>query len=132
MGTELTIGQLATAAGVNVETIRYYQRLGLLDEPVKPTGGHRRYPAEQAKRLRFIKRAQALGFTLNEVAALLTLEQANACTETRDLALRKRELIEAKIRDLEQMHLALGQLVQQCDVGRHGAACPIIDVLAGQ
>ena len=86
MRTELTIGQLATAAGVNVETIRYYQRLGLLDEPEKPAGGHRRYPAEQVKRLRFIKRAQALGFTLTEVAALLTLEQANACTETRDLA----------------------------------------------
>lgn len=131
MRTELTIGQLATAAGVNVETIRYYQRLGLLDEPEKPAGGHRRYPAEQVKRLRFIKRAQALGFTLTEVAALLTLEQANACTETRDLALRKRELIEAKIKDLEQMHLALSQLVRQCDGGQDGAACPIIDVLAG-
>jgi MerR family mercuric resistance operon transcriptional regulator len=131
MGTELTIGQLATAAGVNVETIRYYQRLKLLDEPMKPTGRHRRYPAEQVKRLRFIKRAQSLGFTLAEVAALLTLDKANACTETRDLALRKRELIEAKISDLQQIHMALSQLVQQCNVGQDGA-CPIIDVLAGQ
>lgn len=130
METELTIGQLATAAGVNVETIRYYQRLKLLDEPVKPAGSHRRYPGEQVKRLRFIKRAQALGFTLAEVGALLTLNHANACTETRDLALRKRELIEEKIADLQQMHLALSQLVQECDVGRNGA-CPIIDVLAG-
>lgn len=132
MEPELTIGQLATAAGVNVETIRYYQRLTLLDEPAKPIGGHRRYPAELVKRLRFIKRAQALGFTLAEVAALLTLDQANACTETRDLALRKRELIEEKITDLQQMHTALSHLVQQCEVGRNGAACPIIDVLARQ
>jgi MerR family mercuric resistance operon transcriptional regulator len=129
MGTELTIGQLATAAEVNVETIRYYQRLGLLNEPLKPAGGHRRYPAEQVKRLRFIKRAQALGFTLSEVAVLLKLEQANACEETRHLALHKRELIEEKIRDLQQIHTALSQLVQQCDVRQH-SACPIIDALA--
>lgn len=64
MATELTIGKLADAAGVNVETIRYYQRRGLLDEPAKPLGGHRRYPVDMVKRLRFIKRAQALGFTL--------------------------------------------------------------------
>jgi MerR family mercuric resistance operon transcriptional regulator len=128
MGTELTIGQLATAAGVNVETIRYYQRLGLLDEPMKPIGGHRRYPPEQAKRLRFIKRAQTLGFTLSEVAALLTLEQANACAETLNLALHKRELIEQKIRGLQQMHAALSELVLQCDLDRRGA-CPIIDAL---
>lgn len=67
MATELTIGKLADAAGVNVETIRYYQRRGLLDEPAKPLGGHRRYPVDMVKRLRFIKRAQALGFTLSEV-----------------------------------------------------------------
>ena len=73
MGTELTIGKLADAAGVNIETIRYYQRRGLLGEPPKPPGGHRRYAPEQAKRVRFIKRGQALGFTLDEVAALLTL-----------------------------------------------------------
>lgn len=67
MGTELTIGKLAAAAGVNIETIRYYQRRGLLNEPPKPLGEHRRYAPEQAKRVRFIKRAQALGFTLDEV-----------------------------------------------------------------
>ena len=67
MSADLTIGKLADAAGVNIETIRYYQRRGLLDEPAKPLGGHRRYPAGEAKRVHFIKRAQALGFTLDEL-----------------------------------------------------------------
>lgn len=131
MGTELTIGKLADASGVNIETIRYYQRRGLLDEPPKPLGGHRRYAPEQAKRVRFIKRAQALGFTLDEVGALLTLDAACACGETRALAVRKLGLIEQKMADLAAMQQALGRLVQQCDAGDGGANCPIIDVLAG-
>lgn len=130
MGTELTIGKLADAAGVNIETIRYYQRRGLLDEPPKPLGGHRRYAPEQAKRVRFIKRAQALGFTLDEVGALLTLDAACACGETRMLAVRKLGLIEQKMADLVAMRQALGGLVQQCDAGNGHASCPIIDVLA--
>ena len=129
MGTELTIGKLAEAAGVNIETIRYYQRRGLLDEPPKPMGGHRRYAPEQAKRVRFIKRAQALGFTLDEVGALLTLDSACACTETRGLAARKLSLIEKKMADLAALHQVLGGLVKQCDAVRSSAACPIIDVL---
>lgn len=129
MATELTIGKLAQAAGVSVETIRYYQRRGLLDEPAKPLGGHRRYAATQAKRLRFIKRAQVLGFTLAEVSGLLRLDQGCECAETRALAARKLALIEQKMADLAAMRLALGVLVQQCDAGAGGAACPIIDVL---
>ena len=131
MTIELTIGKLADAAGVNIETIRYYQRRGLLDEPPKPLGGHRRYASEQAKRVRFIKRALALGFTLDEVGALLTLDAAYACGETRALAVRKLGLIERKMADLAAMRQALGGLVQQCDVDNGGANCPIIDVLAG-
>lgn len=130
MATELTIGKLTDAAGVNIETIRYYQRRGLLDEPPKPPGGHRRYAPEQTKRLRFIKRAQPLGFTLDEVGALLTLDAACACGETRALAVRKLGLIEQKMADLAAMRQALGGLVQQCDAGDGGANCPIIDVLA--
>ena len=131
MATELTIGKLAEAAGVNIETVRYYQRRGLLDEPPKPPGGHRRYAPEQAKRVRFIKRAQALGFTLDEVGALLTLDAARACGETRALAVRKLSLIEQKMVDLAAMRQALGGLVQQCDAGDGGANCPIIELLAG-
>ena len=130
MGAELTIGKLAKAAGVTIETIRYYQRRDLLDEPPKPLGGHRRYAPEQAKRVRFIKRAQALGFTLDEIGALLLLDVACACTETRALASHKLTLIEQKMADLEAMRQVLGGLVQQCDADSDGAACPIIDVLA--
>lgn len=130
MDAELTIGKLAEAAGVNIETIRYYQRRGLLDQPSKPLGGHRRYAPGQVKRVRFIKRAQALGFTLDEVGALLRLDAACACAETRELATRKLAVIETKMADLAAMHRALGGLVQQCDAGNSSAACPIIDVLA--
>lgn len=129
MAAELTIGRLADAAGVNVETIRYYQRRGLLDEPVKPLGGHRRYPAEQVKRLHFIKRAQTLGFTLAEVGVLLRLDEGRRCAETRALAARKLALIEQKIADLAAIQKALAGLVQQCDAGDGGVNCPITDVL---
>ena len=130
MESELSIGKLAEAAGVNIETIRYYQRRGLLDEPTKPLSGHRRYSTEATKRVRFIKRAQALGFTLIEVGGLLTLDAACACTETRALAARKLALIEQKMADLVAMRQVLGGLVQQCDAGIGGADCPIIDALA--
>ncbi|TNI14085.1 Hg(II)-responsive transcriptional regulator [Aeromonas veronii] len=129
MATDLTIGKLADAAGVNVETIRYYQRRGLLDEPAKPLGGHRRYPVDMVKRLRFIKRAQALGFTLSEVGGLLTLDKSCACAETRARAARKLALIEQKVADLVVMQQLLGELVQQCDAGDGGAICPIIETL---
>jgi MerR family mercuric resistance operon transcriptional regulator len=128
MATGMSIGRLAQAAGVNIETIRYYQRRGLLDEPPKPLGGYRCYLPEQVKRLRFIKRAQALGFTLDEVGALLRLDAACTCSETRALAVHKLALIEQKIADLAAMQQVLDGLVRQCDVGR-GTACPIIDAL---
>ena len=113
MVAEQTIGKLAKATGVSIETIRYYQRRGLLDEPAKPLGGHRHYSADAAKRVRFIKRAQALGFTVAEVGDLLTLDEACACTATRALATRKLALIEQKIADLTAMRQLLGGLVQQ-------------------
>ena len=132
MAAVLTIGKLADSAGVNIETIRYYQRRGLLNEGVKPIGGHRHYSVNDAKRVRFIKRAQALGFTLAEVEGLLTLNAAGACKETRAMATHKLGLIQQKMADLAVMRQALGALVQQCDAGNGGADCPIIDVLAGE
>jgi MerR family mercuric resistance operon transcriptional regulator len=129
MSIDMTIGKLAEAAGVNVETIRYYQRRGLLEEPAKPLYGQRRYSLEQAKRVRFIKRAQALGFTLAEVGQLLVLNEARSCKTTRALAAHKLEMIEGKMADLEAVRQALGKLVRQCDAG-DGAKCPIIDALA--
>ncbi|WP_020681921.1 Hg(II)-responsive transcriptional regulator [Marinobacterium rhizophilum] len=130
MATELTIGKLAEAAKVNVETIRYYQRRGLLDEPPKPLGGYRRYSADQVKRVRFIKRAQMLGFTLSEIGLLLSLDDTSLCHETREMAAHKLAMIEQKMADLSAMRQVLNDLVQQCDAGIGGADCPIIDVLA--
>ena len=126
---ELTIGRLADEAGVNVETIRYYQRRGLMLEPARPGNGHRRYSAAAIRRVRFIKRAQLLGFTLEEVASLLKLDEAHACADTRILAANKLQVIEGKQADLEAMRKALAALLLQCDSGGTRDRCPIIDAL---
>lgn len=130
MAQKLKIGGVAKLAGVNVETIRFYQRRALLDEPPKPRGGYRWYPADAVKRIRFIKRAQVLGFTLEEVSGLLGLEKACACADTRALAAHKVDLIDQKLRDLKAMRKALANLVQQCDAGEPTKGCPIIHVLS--
>jgi len=126
---ELTIGRVAAAAGINVETIRYYQRRGLLEEPKKPLGGYRNYPSEMVKRIRFIKRAQALGFTLEDVAGLLQLNNTDACASIRELATQKVALIEQKVSQLEAMRDALTKLVRQCNKNLKSSTCPIIDIL---
>ena len=129
MTTELTIGRLADEAGVNVETIRYYQRRGLLNEPRKPPGGHRRYPATATARIRFIKRSQQLGFTLEEVMALLLLEDGQNCRQTRLLAEHKLGVIDERIADLNRMRRTLEGLIAQCAVGKRPRSCPIIATL---
>lgn len=126
----LSIGRLADEAGVNVETIRYYQRRRLLAEPDKPPNGHRRYPVDLVKRVRFIKRAQALGFTLDEIAGLLQLDEPNSCARTLALAARKLDIIERKLADLSAMRRALSTLMRQCETARGRVTCPIIRALA--
>ena len=130
MNDMLTIGGLAKAAGVNVETIRYYHRRGLLDAPVKPLGGQRRYGPTAASRVRFIKRSQQLGFTLEEVKGLLLLEDGQSCRETRLLAERKLALIEARISDLNRMRRLLKGLIAECAEGLRPRSCPIIATLS--
>jgi len=125
----MTIGRLAIAADVHVETIRYYQRRGLLESPRRPSGGVRRYGNAALARLRFIKRAQAIGFSLEEIRELLRLEQVPGCREARSLAATKLVAVQARIADLERMRSALRRLVAQCDTGR-ARSCPIIDSLA--
>lgn len=125
---DMTIGRLARAGGVNVETVRYYQRRGLLITPGKPVSGVRRYTAEMLGRLRFIKRAQELGFTLREIAELLKLGDGS-CQETRTIAERRLADIEARIRDLESMRDTLGKLIRTCRAGNR-PPCPIIASLA--
>jgi MerR family mercuric resistance operon transcriptional regulator len=125
-----TIGTVARQAGVNVETIRYYQRIGLVGEPVRPPGGVRRYPPETIERIRFIKRAQELGFSLEEVAELLRLNDGVHCRDARGLAAKKLALVEARIRDLGLVQRTLKQLIAECDAGKARDCCPIIDSLS--
>ena len=125
----ITIGQLARSAGVNVETIRYYQRIGLLPLPKRDFGSVRRYSGDDLKRLRFIRRAQALGFSLDEVALLLGLSDGKHCAETKALAERKLTTVEKKIADLTAIQKAIKGLVTQCSKGSRGCGCPIIDAL---
>jgi MerR family mercuric resistance operon transcriptional regulator len=120
----MTIGRLARAGGVNVETVRYYQRRGLLMTPGKPLSGVRRYTAETLARLRFIRRAQELGFTLREIAELLKLGDGS-CEQTRAIAERRLADIEVRIRDLECMRGTLGKLIRTCRAGNR-PPCPII------
>lgn len=129
MSVEVTIGVLAKHGGVNVETIRYYQRRGLLPEPSKPSGGFRKYDPDSVKRVRFIKRAQSLGFTLDEILGLLALDEKTACLETRQIAADKLELIHEKLADLMRMRKALSSLVHACDESSASGSCPIIHLL---
>lgn len=125
----ITIGQLAESAEVNVETIRYYHRIGLLPRPAREFGGIRRYSADDLKRVRFVRRAQALGFSLDEVALLLELSDGRHCAETRALAEKKLAMVAAKITDLAAIQKALMGLVSQCSKGGRGRGCPVIDAL---
>ncbi len=129
MSATMTIGRVAAAAGVNVETVRFYQRLGLVAEPTRPPGGVRRYGGEFVSRLRFVKRAQQLGFSLTEVQRLLGLEEPQSCGKARSLAAEKLVLVEARLADLARMRDVLKELVARCDLRRGKVACPIIATL---
>jgi len=126
---EMTIGVLARSAGVNIETVRYYQRRGLIGTPRKPLGGVRRYGAEALANLRFIKRAQQLGFSLREIGDLLELG-AGACAETRLLAEARLADIELRLHDLKSMRKTLKRLIKACRAGRE-VTCPIVESLGG-
>ena len=119
----LTIGRLAAAAGVGVgvETIRYYQRQGLLDEPQKPASGYRKYAAETVDRLHFIRRAKQLGFTLREIRDLLALGDGQ-CQQVQQIAREKAGEIARRIRDFEAMAAALQTLFEHCDTDQQRAA----------
>lgn len=129
MKPEMTIGTLAARAGVNVETIRFYQRRGLLALPKRPAGGVRRYAEADLACLRFVKRAQDIGFTLAEVAELLKLERG--CRDAHDLAERKLADVERRRADLARVGATLRELIRRCEHGRL-ESCPIIASLAGR
>jgi MerR family transcriptional regulator, mercuric resistance operon regulatory protein len=125
-GESLTIGAFAKAAGVNVETIRFYQRKGLLLEPARPNGSIRRYGAADVTRVRFVKSAQRLGFSLDEIAELLKLEDGTHCDEASHLAENKLRDIREKLADLGRMEAVLTQLVCACHSRRGNVSCPLI------
>jgi len=124
----LTIGRLARETGISVETVRYYQRLGLIAEPSKPREGYRIYPPDSMVRIRFIKRAQQLGFTLQEIAELLELGNG-CCADVRTRAEAKRDQVEAQIRDLQSLRATLDELIGACKAGSTSVACPIVESL---
>ncbi len=130
----LTTGQLARAAGVGRETIRFYERQGLIAAPPRGESGYRRYPPETVVRLLFIRRAKQLGFSLAEIRELLSLQQSpNAtCSDIRGRAAAKVADIEARIRDLERMRAALSALVNACSGRGPASRCPIMEALTGQ
>lgn len=127
----MRIGQLATSVGVHVETIRYYQRIGLIEVPEKPYGRVRSYDDDDLRRLRFIRRAQGLGFSLEDIRALLELSMSD-CQQVQKLAVVKLNLVKAKLRQLRNIESALTRTIEQCSRRKATEACPIIETLAAR
>ena len=128
----LTIGRLAKAANVGIETIRYYQRLDLLPTPEPTEGGaFRHYPLTLVDRIRFIKRSQDLGFSLDEISALLKLEDGKNRKAIRSVATTHLADIARRIEDLQRMHRVLTHLVHDCEATGKAKPCPIIAALSG-
>ena len=131
----MTIGSLARQAGVGVETVRYYQRRGLLTEPERPAGGGmsggvRRYGSEDLRRLRFIRSAQAAGFTLEEIGELIALDAGDDRPRARDMAQTRLAALDAKIAELQAARSALAKLADACSGGGAGP-CPILAAFDG-
>ena len=131
MASAVTIGRLAKDVGVNIQTIRYYERLKLLAPTARMPSGYRLYGTAEVQRLRFIKNAQALGFTLQEIAELLNLRVNSAarCGDVQRRAQAKLAQVEAKVHDLEALARALKDLIRDCRAGQPTARCPILKCL---
>jgi len=129
MEKKITIGKAATASNVSIETIRYYQRRQLIQEPPKPLDGYRHYPDETISQIKFIKRAQSIGFSLKEIETLLELGNQQ-CSETRDLASSKLVLVKNKIKDLRSIERTLKDLITHCELSDNDEYCPLIDSIS--
>ncbi len=125
----LTIGRLAEDVGVDVETIRFYQRKGLLQEPGRPIGSIRRYRQTDADRVKFIKSAQRLGFSLEEIGQLLRLGDGMQCSAAAELASEHLANVRVRLQDLNRIEAALTKLLKQCARHRGEVACPLIAAL---
>jgi MerR family mercuric resistance operon transcriptional regulator len=129
----LTIGRLAAQAGVNLETVRYYERVGLMPAPDRTEGGHRSYRPEHRARLAFIRRARELGFSLEDVRALLRLAEPGqaACAPAKAIASVHLQAVRAKLADLRRLEVVLDAVVGRCGDG-DDPTCPVIEVLSGE
>ncbi len=126
MKTEtLTIGRLADRADINIESVRYYERVGLIRQPRKPVSGYRQYPVELVERIRFVKRAQAYGFSLHEIKDLLKIGDGR-CHDVQQKAIEKRDYINNQINDLKKLVQTLDQLIEACDLNQSNSGCPIV------
>lgn len=127
----MRIGEVAAGAAVNIQTLRYYERMGLLPKPARGSSGYRSYDAHAVRRVRFIKRAQELGFTLAEIAELLAFrdEAVTSCDRVESRASTTVDRITEKIRDLERMRTALSHYVTACRTREPLAECPLLDAL---
>jgi MerR family copper efflux transcriptional regulator len=130
-GTELRIGELAQRSGVSIDTIRYYERQGLLPRAPRTAGGYRRYSPSAAARLRFIRHAQEVGFSLDEIGELLALRRRKRapCDAVRATASERLVAIERKLARLERMRAALVELVATCESGGADGDCPLLEAL---
>ena len=130
----LTIGEVAKAAEIGVETVRFYEREGLIAEPPRRQSGYRQYPPDTVRRLRFIRRAKDLGFTLKEIAERLDLrvEPTRSCADLCTLAKAKMADIEARMLELARIQAALTELVRTCRGKGPTSVCPILDALDEQ
>lgn len=127
----LTIGQLAKASGVNLQTVRYYERRGLLSPETRTESGYRIFASDTSRRIRFVKRAQELGFTLSEIQDLLSLRVGSGsnCVDVRKRAQAKLAGIDVKIRHLESMRASLARLIRSCSGSGPAKDCPILESL---
>jgi MerR family mercuric resistance operon transcriptional regulator len=130
----LAIGALARQTGVNIETIRYYEKIDLMEPPPRTRGGHRSYGPEHVERLRFIRRARALGFGIEGIRALLTLSagEADSCAQAREIAAAHLADVRAKLGDLAKLESVLSETIAQCDAqccDGMAPACPVLEIL---
>ncbi len=128
LAPRFTIGVLARKTGCNIETIRYYEKAGMIPHPARSKGGHRLYGTGHLKRLAFVMKARVLGFTLSEVKALLQLvdERDPPCAVVRELAAAHLTDVQAKLADLKAMEAVLSEMVVSCDRGK-STECPLIE-----
>ena len=129
----MKIGELASRCDVNIDTVRYYERQGLLPPAQRSASGYRSYGSDDVARLQFVRRAKELGFTLDEIRELLRLNEAVGAdrAEVRALAERRLEDVESRLRELERIRAVLAELVTRCSGHGSVAGCPIIDAVVG-